>query len=560
MTFKDALIEARSSEVRHLDEAAWTTVASYYDRAAKGLMTEAAAQEAAKAAIRAMRYDGTNYFFIWDLNGTSIAHGGNQAFEGKNFITGPDAEKSPGVADMVGKLVNVAKEHREGFARYKIPKAGQTIPLDKIGYSKLFAPWGWAIGTGTYIVDIDNEISGIFWRKAWLDLIAMGCITALVALFSFLLAHDLSQSLRSLIGAMKKLAAGNLSSEVPGLDRRDEVGGMAGTVQVFKENAIRMLELEREKAAEQKAAAEAAAFVVGSIGMGLERLAAGDLTYHLGTTLPPAYEKIRLDLNSAMAQLKNLVTGIVANTSAIRSGTGEIAHAADDLSRRIEEQAASLEETAATLSEITATVKRNSDSSGEASSIVKATRENAERTGIMMRDAVGAMGKIRTSSHQIAQIIGVIDEIAYQTNLLSLNAAVEAARAGEAGRGFAVVAAEVRALAQRTAAAAKEIKELIVASTEQVNQGASLVGETGQALDKIVKQIGEVSAAIATIATSSSDQAIGLYHLNDAVNQMDQVTQHNAAMLEQSAAASHALMREAEKLGMLADRFRVAAN
>ncbi len=294
--------------------------------------------------------------------------------------------------------------------------------------------------------------------------------------------------------------------------------------------------------------------------MGLERLAAGDLTYHLGAALPPAYEKIRLDLNSAMAQLKNLVTGIVVNTSAIRLSTGEISHASDDLSRRIEQQATSLEETAAALSEITAAVKRNSDSSVEARSIVTATRENAERTGIMMRDAVDAMGKIRTSSQQISQIIGVIDEIAYQTNLLSLNAAVEAARAGEAGRGFAVVAAEVRALAQRTAAAAREIKELIVASTEKVNQGATLVGNTGQALDKIVQQIGEVSATISTIATSSRDQAVSLHHVNDAVNQMDQVTQHNAVMLEQSATASYALMREAEKLGTLADRFRVAAN
>ncbi len=522
-------------------------------------MTEVAAQEAAKAAVRAMRYDGTNYFFIWDMNGMGIAHGGNEKLEGKNFISGLDAEKSPGVADMVGKLVKVAKEQGEGFARYKIPKAGQTTPLDKIGYSKIFAPWGWAIGTGSYIVDIDNEISEIFWHEARFDLMVMGGLTTIVALLSFLLAHDLSQSLRRLTGAMKTLAAGNHSAEIPGLDRRDEVGGMAGTVQVFKDHAIRTLELEQEKAAEQKAAAEAAAFVVSSIGAGLERLAAGDLTYQLRTALPPAYEKIRLDLNRAMVQLKNLVMGIVANTSAIRLGTGEIALAADHLSRRIEQQAASLEETAATLGEVTATVKCNSDNSGEARIVVNATRQNAEQTGIMMREAVGAMAKIRISSQQIGQIIGVIDEIACQTNLLSLNAAVEAARAGEAGRGFAVVAAEVRALAQRSAGAAKEIKDLIVASTEEVNHGATLVDKTGQALEKIVEQIGEVSATIATIATSSKDQAIGLYYVNDAVNQMDQVTQQNAAMLEQSTVATHALMREAEKLGALTERFRVAA-
>jgi methyl-accepting chemotaxis protein len=296
--------------------------------------------------------------------------------------------------------------------------------------------------------------------------------------------------------------------------------------------------------------------VSGSIGLGLEKLAEGDLQFRLNQALPGQYEKLRGDFNAAMEQLQDTVSVIGRNTHAIRAGAGEIAAAADDLSHRTEQQAASLEETAAALDQITATVRKTADGADHAREVVGKAKADAERGGEVVREAVLAMSEIESSSHKVSQIIGVIDEIAFQTNLLALNAGVEAARAGDAGRGFAVVASEVRALAQRSAEAAKEIKALISASTAQVGSGVKLVGETGESLERIVAQVADINAVVSEIAASAKEQATGLQEVNKAVNQMDQTTQQNAAMVEQSTAASHSLAQEAEELSRLLRRFR----
>lgn len=398
-------------------------------------------------------------------------------------------------------------------------------------------------------------------------------VTGLVVLVAFLVSRSIVRPVVTLTGAMRRLAAQDLTIAIPGLGRGDEIGAMAGAVDVFKENALQMREMERQQAeaqarrasedervrdeAETAAAAQAAAMVVGSIGMGLERLAAGDLTFRLNAALPDDYEALRDDLNTAMSELQDLVSRIVENTSGIRSGTSEITRASDDLSRRTEQQAASLEETAAALDEITATVRKTAEGAIHARTVVAQTRADAEMSGQVMRQAVSAMSDIDTSSRQIGQIIGVIDEIAFQTNLLALNAGVEAARAGEAGRGFAVVASEVRALAQRSAQAASEIKTLISTSSRQVGAGVKLVGETGQALDRIVTQVGEITTVVAEIAASAQEQALGLAEINTAINHMDQVTQQNAAMVEESTAASHSLAHDASELAQLTERFEI---
>jgi methyl-accepting chemotaxis protein len=229
----------------------------------------------------------------------------------------------------------------------------------------------------------------------------------------------------------------------------------------------------------------------------------------------------------------------------------------NDLSKRTEQQAASLEQTAAALDQITATVKKTADGAIQARSAVATAKADAENSGVVVGQAVTAMGEIEQSSRKISSIIGVIDEIAFQTNLLALNAGVEAARAGDAGRGFAVVASEVRALAQRSAEAAKEIKALISASNTQVAAGVGLVGETGKALTRIVTQIAEINGVVTDIAASAQEQATGLNEVNTAVNQMDQVTQQNAAMVEESTAASFALAQEAEDLTRMMSQFKV---
>ena len=297
--------------------------------------------------------------------------------------------------------------------------------------------------------------------------------------------------------------------------------------------------------------------VVTLLSEGMTSLAEGDLQYRMLNDIPAEFVKVRDDFNAAMDQLESVMSSVADNTNGISSGTDEIAQASDDLSRRTEQQAASLEETAAALDEITATVKKTASSAKQASTVVTEAKGEAEHSGVVVAEAVQAMGQIEKSSQQISQIIGVIDEIAFQTNLLALNAGVEAARAGDAGKGFAVVASEVRALAQRSADAAKEIKALISASSQQVSQGVSLVGETGKALRSIVTKVVEIDALVSEIAASAQEQATGLNEVNTAVNQMDQVVQQNAAMVEEATAATHSLKGETEQLAQLIGRFRV---
>jgi methyl-accepting chemotaxis protein len=370
---------------------------------------------------------------------------------------------------------------------------------------------------------------------------------------------------------MRRLADRDYSVEVPGTQRGDELGAMAKTVLTFQQNGLAMQRLEAQSAeqnrlaemAREQAAAEQAQVaaqqeaVVKALGLGLERLAEGDLTYQIETEFSVDYESLRKDFNAAVVGLQEAVGDICAHTATIRSGTHEIAAASDDLSRRTEQQAAGLEQTAAALQQITATVRRTASGSQEARTVAASAREDAQQSEQVVRDAVAAMAAIDGSARQISQIISVIDEIAFQTNLLALNAGVEAARAGDSGRGFAVVATEVRALAQRSADAAKEIKALIRTSEQQVGRGVALVGETGNALGRIITQVGSISRLIGEIAASAQEQSTGLAEVNTAVAEMEHVTQQNAAMVEKATAATHSLSHETEELSRATARFRL---
>ncbi len=295
---------------------------------------------------------------------------------------------------------------------------------------------------------------------------------------------------------------------------------------------------------------------VEEVANGLEQLAKNNLKHRIEATIDPAFEKVRHDFNTAMSMLDETMAAVSGSTESVSSGAQQIASASDDLSRRTEQQAASLEETAAALDEITSTVRRSAEGAKQASAAAAGARADAATSGQIVGEAVAAMGEIDSSSRQITQIIGVIDEIAFQTNLLALNAGVEAARAGDAGRGFAVVAQEVRALAQRSADAAKEIKTLIATSSAQVERGVKLVGETGRALTSIVDRVAQIDVLISEIAKSSQEQATGLHEVNTAVNQMDQVTQQNAAMVEEATAAAANLKSSSQELGQLMARFQ----
>ncbi|MGR9495363.1 methyl-accepting chemotaxis protein [Rhizobium leguminosarum] len=370
---------------------------------------------------------------------------------------------------------------------------------------------------------------------------------------------------------MTRLAEGDTTSDVSGLDRGDEVGQMAKAVLVFRDNAIERAQIEaraeadrnvsdserREREAQKVREASELERAVTALGDGLRSLAAGDLASHIDEPFVAHLDALRADFNNSVEKLNETLHTVGANARAIGAGANEIRSSADQLSQRTEQQSASVEETAAALEEITTTVRDAAKRTEEASQLVARTRLGAEKSGEIVRKAVSAMQQIEKSSGEISNIIGVIDDIAFQTNLLALNAGVEAARAGEAGKGFAVVAQEVRELAQRSAKAAKEIKALISTSGTHVQTGVSLVGETGKALDAIVAEVQEINQHVHAIAEASREQSIGLQEINTAVNSMDQGTQQNAAMVEESTAASHNLATEAAALNNLLGQFRL---
>ena len=409
-------------------------------------------------------------------------------------------------------------------------------------------------------------------RQAYVAFAVGGLVALVIAAASSLwLVNALSKPVVAMTRAMTRLAQGDLEVAIPAVGRKDEIGAMASAVLTFKEQAIenRRLAAETEQAraareeerlqteAERAARAEEARVAVSAVADGLAALAKGDLTHRITANITGSAAPLKADFNSAVEKLESAVAIIIDRAGAIGAAAQQISEASDDLSRRTEQQAASLEETAAAVEQITSTVARSAEGAQEAGSMVRASYSQAAEGQKVVNSAVSAMGQIEESSNQIGAIIGVIDEIAFQTNLLALNAGVEAARAGDAGRGFAVVASEVRALAQRSAEAAKEIKTLIHASSQQVGQGVNLVNETGRALQKIAEHIGRLTNIAAEIEASSKEQATGLAEVNMAVSQMDQVTQQNAAMVEESTAASRSLAQDAAELDRLMRQFHI---
>ncbi|MBY0282366.1 MAG: methyl-accepting chemotaxis protein [Sphingomonas sp.] len=349
-----------------------------------------------------------------------------------------------------------------------------------------------------------------------------------------------------LLPAIERMAGGDFDVAVPGAGRHDEIGTMAAAFEVFR-GASRA---QAENEAKQRV-------VVDELARALEALAAGDMTYRIETPLAPEYESLRTGFNNSINGLGDIMSSVSDTASSVHSGASEIRAASDDLALRTEQQAASLEETSAAMNQVTSMVRETAKGAAEVNRSIDEAHREASEGGAVVKRAVGAMGAIEKSAHEITQIINVIDGIAFQTNLLALNAGVEAARAGDAGKGFAVVANEVRALAQRSADAAKDIKALITTSAEQVGAGVALVGETGTLLDRIVTRVGTISGMITTIAESAETQATNLQQVNGAVGEMDKMTQQNAAMVEESTAAARSLAGEAEALADVVARFKL---
>ena len=387
-------------------------------------------------------------------------------------------------------------------------------------------------------------------------IIASGIIGVLLSIAAGLTIarRGISTPIGALASRMTKLADGDTQSMVPGVDRRDELGGMAAAVQGFRDAAIAKAKADADKLradAEQQ-------LVVDQLASSLAKLSEGNLTASL-SGFPSGYAKLEHDFNAAVQGLRTAMLAISSSSGGIRTGAGEVDQASGDLSRRTERQAASLEETAAAMNQINATVKETAESAAKANAAVSQAKADADKSSEVVQQTIDAMNGIERGSQEIADIITVIDGIAFQTNLLALNAGVEAARAGDAGKGFAVVASEVRALAQRAAEAAKDVKARIMASSSQVESGVKLVGETGKSLERISERVNEVSSLVSEIATAAQEQSASLQQVNTAVTEMDSVTQRNAAMVEECAAAARSLASEAEQLVSQVSRFEVGS-
>nr|WP_259666121.1 HAMP domain-containing methyl-accepting chemotaxis protein [Rhizobium lentis] len=397
----------------------------------------------------------------------------------------------------------------------------------------------------------------------------LGAVIAILAGIG--LTVTLKGPINQITSAMRRLADGRLETAIVGENRADEIGDMARALGVFKNNAIAKVEIEersqiertraeeeRHRNDEEKRAVEQQIdFAVTALAEGLGRLARGDISQTIATPFFGRLEQLRNDFNSSLLRLQETIDQIRTNTRMIEGNAGQMDISAGNLAKRTEQQAVALEEIAAAIEEITSTVRSSAACADDAREIITDTKKTADSSSEVVASAIEAMSKIEAASDEIVQIIGVIDDIAFQTNLLALNAGIEAARAGEAGKGFAVVAQEVRDLAQRSAEAGQRIKQLIGRSRAEITNGARIVRETSEVLVSISTKVVTASEQMDVIARSSREQYNALHEVNSSVNRMDQMTQQNAAMVEETSAATKELADETRTLLQLIDQFQL---
>ncbi|MDT8760123.1 cache domain-containing protein [Sphingomonas psychrotolerans] len=542
-----ALTESFNARTQQTLDVAYSQFERFEAEEKAGRMTREQAQAAAKDAIRSMRFGKDDYFFILDTDHNMVLHPVKPEKVGKNVADDTDADGKHHYREMIERV----KTDGAGFVsyNYKMPDGSGAKP--KISYVRGFKPWGWVIATGVFNEEIRAAVNDATLKLGVVVLFVLLGLAALILVISRSITAPLSQ----ITVRMRTLADGDTRAAIPGADRRDEIGKMAGALQVFRDNAIAKAEAEAAKAqadADQQA-------IVSLLSEKLEALSEGDLTGTISSNVPATYAALSGNFNTALGNLRDLIAALADASQSIESGSSEIAAASDDLARRTESNAASLEETSAALSQMNARLKsstevadRTVDRAQQAIGIVGTGRATAE-------EATAAMDRVSGSAQGIDDVIEGLDKIAFQTRVLAMNAAVEAGRAGEAGRGFAVVADLVSALAMRAEEEAKRAREQLSTTQSEIRSAVDAVLKVDAALAEITGSVEQVHQFVESMANDNRAQASTISEIATAVNVMDQSTQQNAAMVEQTSAAARNLAGEVTALTEQSARFNVGA-
>lgn len=507
-TLRDSLEHEKKNKTRNLVEATYGVLDYYHQLSLKGALSEKAAQQAAISAIKTMRYDENDYFWINDMGPRMIMHPINPQLDGKDVSDMTDPQGKKFFIDMI----DIVKKQGAGFVPYLWPKPGHSKPVRKISYVKGFKPWGWLLGSGIYLDDVDTA----FWNEAKTNIIVLSVMITLFGLMAWQISRNIRRPLEEAVTVSNRLADGDLKIDIE-VKSRDEMGQLLGAMKGMTENLKGL-------------ALTAATIAKGDLTCDAKVLSDRDM---LGHSLADMLEKLR----SVVGDVKTAAQNVAA-------GSQQLSSASQQLSQGTTEQSASAEEASASVEELNATIRQNSDNAQQTEKIALKSSIDAAESGKAVSETLAAM-------KEIAGKISIIEEIARQTNLLALNAAIEAARAGQHGKGFAVVASEVRRLAERSQTAAAEISKLSVSSVEVAERA-------GDMLSKLVPDIQKTAELVQEISAASKEQTMGAGQINTAIQQLNQVIQQNAGASEEMASTAEELSAQAEQMQASIAFFTVA--
>ncbi|OHD10364.1 MAG: hypothetical protein A2Y41_10335 [Spirochaetes bacterium GWB1_36_13] len=522
--FKKSLLKEKETAVKQTIEMVYTLMAEYYDRFKSGELTEAEAKKRAVLRIKSIRYDKTNYIWINDMDIKMVMHPIQPALDGKDLSD----MKDPSGKRLFYEFTEIAKKQGAGFSNYLWPKPGEKEPILKLSYIKLFKEWDWVVGTGIYIDDVDKQIS----EKTFIIVLTLAIVALLVFMLVFIIAKRITRYIKPLIQLADEIAKGNLNENKIQIASKDELGILAVSFNKMMEGLKYKLSI-------------------------IEKIAEGNGDFTIEVELASENDLFGKAIAKMLDSLNQILGQVNATAEQMAEASNHVSDASQSLSTGAAEQASSLEEITSSAVEINSQAKQNAENAIQAKALADKAKINAEEGNGQMKELIVGMSEINQSSEEIKKIIKVIDDIAFQINLLALNANVEAARAGKYGKGFAVVAEEVRNLAVKSATAVKETTKMVEKSIGNINKGNNLVQVTATKLDEITVDILKAADLVSEITAASREQSAGLDQISTGLNQIEQVTQTVSASAEQSAAASEELASQAVQLKGMIQRFKL---